>query len=54
MKIIDVRKETVVAGQDIVLDLCNNKPGDTVVGDIYLYLAEDNVVTIDGAVDGDS
>lgn len=52
MRVIQVLKETVAANQVLALNLCNNKEGDTVVGDIYLDIQDTMGVVTEGSVDG--
>jgi len=56
MKIINVKEITLNTGSDVVLDLCNNGVGDTVVGEVYFQTASSTVTTnmfsVQGTVDG--
>lgn len=52
MKIINVIEKTALANDSIILDLCSNTQGDTVVGDIYLDAHNDVEIAVHGSVDG--
>ena len=52
MRVIQVLKETVAANQVLALNLCGNKEGDTVVGDVYLDIQDTMGVVTEGSVDG--
>jgi len=52
MRIIKVEKFTATSGNDILLELCDNKMGSTVVGEIYLQTTTALPFTVKGTVDG--